>query len=52
MSSGCGTTINYSKECLLDLKIVGLTQEELDKLPRVKQFKSEWNDSILQEACK
>ena len=50
MSSGC-TTINYSKECALDLRIVGLTQDELDQLPRHKQFKSEWNDSLLKEAC-
>ena len=50
VSSGC-TTVNYSKECLGELKIVGLTEEELSKLPRNKQFRIDWNDSMIKEIC-
>lgn len=49
--SGCASAPLYSLECQGELKVVGLNQEELDLLPRVKQFRIEWNDEMLKELC-
>lgn len=50
-SSGC-ITKNYSKECIMGLAIIDLTEEEMFMLPKHKRYDVEYNNQMIQELCK
>lgn len=47
----CSTIKSYSKECLMELHVLGFTEEELLLISEDKRYKTEYNDLMIKEGC-